>query len=215
MRFRLVYHGNLPASGNSPKPDSVQGIRDQFHPQLKLLWETHLALKTLRQNAIVQRDPALHRFDIRGSPFLPQRDLELYPARAHEINLCEPIARGTQRFMPLVRKSLDLNCELNIIFLRKEDPGALLLQAGDLDNRIKLLFDALKVPSVDAVNSRPQKQDTTYCLMEEDSLIYRFEVDSDRLLFPETEKREEVYLIIEVIVRVLRVGEWNMALLGN
>jgi hypothetical protein len=115
--------------------------------------------------------------------------------------------------MPLIRKSLDLNCELNVLFLRKEDPGALVLQGGDIDNRIKLLFDALKIPDTDEARAYPQAQELTYCLMESDALVFRFDVDSDRLLFPKIEKVDEVFLVIEVIVRVLRVAEWNMALL--
>jgi hypothetical protein len=213
MRFRLVYQGRLPASGNSPKPTFVRDIRDQFHGQLKALWESHIALKHLLQRAIVLKEPDKYIISAKPSPFYEERDIEKCPPQDHEVDLCAQIARGTQRFMPLVRKSLNLNCELNVLFLRKEDPGALVLQGGDIDNRIKLLFDALKVPDVDEATKHPQAQDLTYCLMESDSLIFRFDIDSDRLLFPKDEKIDEVFLVIEVVIRVLKVAEWNMALL--
>ena len=53
MRFHLVYSGPLSGSGNKSKPQEAARIRDYFHHQLKLLWETHAALKRLRQTAIV------------------------------------------------------------------------------------------------------------------------------------------------------------------
>ena len=40
-----------------------------------------------------------------------------------------------------------LTCGLKILFLRKEGPGKLILQGGDIDNRLKTLLDALKMPS--------------------------------------------------------------------
>jgi hypothetical protein len=34
MKFTLAYDGELPASGNSPKPEAKWNIRNQIHPQL-------------------------------------------------------------------------------------------------------------------------------------------------------------------------------------
>jgi hypothetical protein len=36
---------------------------------------------------------------------------------------------------------------LKITLLRPEEPGAIILQSGDIDNRLKTLFDALSVPA--------------------------------------------------------------------
>ncbi len=188
MRFRLVFQGRLPSSGNSPKPAFVRDIRDQFHGQLKALWDSHIALRHLRQRAIVLKNPGQY-MGSPPSPYSQERNIKQSPAQENEIDLCEPLVRGDQRFMPLIRKSLDLNCELNILFLRKEDPGALVLQGGDIDNRVKLLFDALKTPDNDEVCRYPQAQEYTYCLMESDFLIFRFDVCSDRLLSPKRRKK--------------------------
>ena len=49
-------------------------------------------------------------------------------------------------FKPLVRRSLSLACALDILFLRHEERYNLMRQGGDLDGRIKTLFDALKMP---------------------------------------------------------------------
>jgi hypothetical protein len=214
MRFRLVYNGPLPATGNSSKkPDDVAKIRDSFHPQLKFLWESHAALVRLKQNSIVST--ALGRdLNLTDSPFHAARDLVKFPMRSHETDLCAPIQTNGKAYIPLVRRSLSLNCHLNILFLRQEDPGAFVLQGGDIDNRIKTLFDALRKPEPDVVVRNPQQYDPLYCLLESDTLISGFGVDTDRLLFPQTEKESEAHLVIEVVVRVLSIGPWNMSLLG-
>jgi hypothetical protein len=97
------------------------------------------------------------------------------------------------------------------MFLRQEDPGELVLQGGDLDNRIKTLFDALRVPDGDLA----QAHNPTYCLLESDTLIDGFKVSTGRLLVPETIHANEVRLIIEVTIKVLRVGNWNQCLMGD
>ncbi len=213
MRFRLVYQGPLSGSGNNPKPKQVQEIRDQFHPQLKFLWETHYALKRLRQTAIVSSGK-MSDLALTDSPFKGDRNLSLRPMGPHEVDLCEPITENDKAYIPLVRSSLSLNCHLNILFLRQEDPGSLVLQGGDLDNRIKTLFDALRKPDADVAYKYQQQHNPLYCLLESDTLISGFDVDTDRLLFPQTDKQNEVHLVIEVVVRVLKIGPWNMSLLG-
>jgi hypothetical protein len=214
MRFRLVYHGQLPGTGNSSKkPGAIQEIRDQFHPQLKFLWESHTALKRLKDTSIVSTHPG-RDLDLTESPFHAPRDLRQFPMREYEVDLCAPIRENGKSYIPLVRKSLDLNCHLNILFLRQEDPGALVLQGGDIDNRIKTLFDALRKPDPDVAGRYPQSFDPLYCLLESDTLISGFDVDTDRLLFPQTGENSEVYLVLEVVVRVLNIGPWNMSLVG-
>jgi hypothetical protein len=49
MRFHLIYSGPLSGTGNKSKPEEVAKIRDEFHPQLELLWQTYSVLKRLRQ----------------------------------------------------------------------------------------------------------------------------------------------------------------------
>jgi hypothetical protein len=216
MQFRLVYRGPLPASGNSSKkPDDVRRIRDQFHPQLELLWRTHRALKRLRYTARVpDGSGSAMGMAVDESPLDVEFDPS-HPVKSGYVDLTEPIAQDGKTYVPLVRKSLDLTCSLGILFLRQEEPGALVLQGGDLDGRIKTLFDALRMPTADVVARYPQAQDPTYCLLENDSLISAFDVDSDRLLLPETDHAHEVLLVIDVSVNVMRLGTWNYCLLGN
>jgi hypothetical protein len=175
-------------------------------------------LKRLRYSALVPPPEAFEGFliDVPDSPFYDMDEPptpEVIPEGY--INLIEPIVKGNKSYFPLVRKSLDLVCSLKILFLRQEDPGELVSQGGDLDGRIKTLFDALRAPDEDVELNYPQAQDETYCLLENDTLISEFNVTSGRLLFAETTKPNEVHLVIDVKVRVLRVGSWNLALTGN
>jgi hypothetical protein len=216
MRFRLIYHGQLPGTGNSSKkPGPVQAIRDKIHLQLKYLWETNSALKRLRSTAIVNKGPFVDlATTLHSSPFTSTRDIDKEPIRNNEIDLCAQIFENGKTYIPLVRKSLDLSCHLNILFLRQEDPGSLIFQGGDIDNRIKTLFDALRKPDQDIAERYPQQNDPLYCLLESDTLISGFDVDTDRLLLPTTDKENEVHVVIEVIIRVLSIGPWNMSLMG-
>jgi len=127
----------------------------------------------------------------------------------------QPILRGDARFIPLVRQSLGLACDLNITFLRKEEPGSLVLQGGDLDNRMKTLLDALKVPGVSDMRAGTPDTNPFYCVLEEDSMITAVNIKTDRLLTGPTSPVTEVHLIIEVVVRVVQFSMHNLGFLGD
>lgn len=61
-------------------------------------------------------------------------------------NIIEHI--GAFRFAPLVTTRYDLIATIELLFLRPEPPGRLISQGGDIDNRLKTLFDALRMPRV-------------------------------------------------------------------
>jgi hypothetical protein len=214
MKFKLVYFGDLRASANASKPEDVKRIRDKLHPQLKQLWKTHIALKRLVWSARVARNP---REFFGDAPSSPLEDISVPPPPLQEgfVNLIEPQLEGGKTYIPLVRKSLELACSMEIQFLRKEDPGELVFQGGDLDGRIKTLFDALRKPSISEAAGMPSEHEPLYCLLESDTLISGFDVTTDRLLTATTEKANEVHLIIDVTIRALHVGPWNVCLLGN
>ena len=50
-------------------------------------------------------------------------------------------------------------------------------------------------------------------LMESDTLISRIDIDTDRLLSAQSEKPNEVHLVIEVSINVLTVTPYNTCLL--
>ncbi|HZM57458.1 MAG TPA: hypothetical protein VFC03_20785 [Acidimicrobiales bacterium] len=60
------------------------------------------------------------------------------------ISILMPI--GAHVFAPLICTNLRLLAELDILMLRPEVPGRI-INHGDIDNRLKTLFDALRAPS--------------------------------------------------------------------
>ena len=122
--------------------------------------------------------------------------------------------RGDFKCIALVRERLHLVCDLDILFLRRDRPGNLVCGGGDIDNRIKVLFDALRLPQDDnEVRNLPALNEFLVCLTEDDSLITGFRVTSDRLLEPASSEREEnnVRLIINVEVKATKLTEENLA----
>jgi hypothetical protein len=112
-----------------------------------------------------------------------------------------------------VRDSLALRCGLKILFLRKEPPGRV-YQGGDIDNRLKTLFDSLSVPNRDqAVDER--SDEPIHCLLENDALITRIDVDTQRWLIHPRASKHQVLLAIEVDVRVTDSRLYNQPFLGE
>jgi hypothetical protein len=211
MRFHLVYSGPLSASGNKSKLAEAAKIRVELHSQMQQLWQTHNALAVLKSEG-ARRDPKYPMMP--GSP----RKAARHQGITGYSDCLTYITVKDQPFFPLVRRSLDLTCELDILFLRQQDPGELISQGGDIDNRIKTLLDALRVPSPDEQERAPsivpsEEAQGLHCLLESDTLVSRLNVDTDRLLSNKTEHPNEVHLVIEVTTNVLRVGSHNLCLL--
>jgi hypothetical protein len=134
MRFTLVYDGPLPAQSADSRLRDKHAIREKFHEQLRELWET---------------TPVL-RVDWRKWRALSQTErAELTESRPRsKSTLVQEFVVGRFSFVPLVTKVHRLLAELDILFLRREPTGSLFTtnKAGDLDNRLKVLFDALRLP---------------------------------------------------------------------
>ncbi len=209
MRFHLVYNGALPSAGNKAKPADVLRIRKKISPQLKQLWGTHDALRLLQERAVVER-PGNSTVRV-GHGLAPRGLADAYPQEFEYLAM--PIRVGCKTYQPLVRQSLHLCAELSILFLRQDDPGALISQGGDLDGRLKTLLDALRMPSEQEQTANPPPEASLFCLLENDSLVSRLDIRTDRLLFPATEHQHEVHLVIEVSVKVLQISDYNLCLL--
>jgi len=123
---------------------------------------------------------------------------------------------GKYRFLPLATRDLDLIVSLDILFLRYDQPGQTLLQSGDIDNRLKTLFDALRKPhSLSEVDGDPgQDEDPFYVLLEDDSLITHLSVTTDLLLEP-NKSVNDVRLIITVKTGPIVVNAYNLGLMGR
>jgi hypothetical protein len=216
MKFTLTYEGPL----RSNKSNQVWDLRRQFHPQLDELWRETRALNELKLQKVPANGGSYwameshHSIDplALGHGFPLKEILDNDPTWRY---LCHPIERHGKRYIPLIRGSLGLICGLHILFLRKEEPGALVKQGGDLDNRIKTLFDGLRMPASGDDPYNGEIEDPFFSLLEDDSLISGFSVETGRLLTRPGSNAAEVKLVITVTVKAAHVRSYNLPLLGD
>jgi hypothetical protein len=122
------------------------------------------------------------------------------------------------RFVPLVNRELKLICGLEILFLRRENPGDLILRGGAIDNRIKTLLDALRIPENGTelpLNAVPDAdEDPFFCLLENDSLVTDLNITTDRLLRPLRlgENENDVVLVMKIHVKARAHSAYNLPL---
>lgn len=170
MQFRLTYQGELLSNGHQKHRHE---IRKYFHPQLRRLWQTMPSLQGLRE-------PPVQLVEI-------NRDLRS-PGKSRIDALAERFARNGYNFAPLITDDLQVSfCGVEILFLRTGPAGAI-VKLGDIDNRIKTLFDSLRIPEgknelggyeVPAEGEKP-----FFCLLQDDSMITKVAVETDVLLEP-------------------------------
>lgn len=211
MRFALVYRGALSASGNKSKTQEVSEIRKTLSIQMKHLWNHDHALLELKECAYatdkILTDQLFH------APARGKLKRAFERGNSNINCLIEPTRIGQTNYLAFIRSSLHLSCDLNISFLRKDDPGSIITKGGDIDNRLKTLFDSLRLPTESEHLAHPPDADEVFCLLENDSLISSITVSTDRLLLPENNYPNEAHLLIEVVPRVLRIAHYNMCLL--
>jgi hypothetical protein len=181
MKFRLLFEGEL-RPRQQVGVDHVHAIRQHLHPQVKRLWE-HEPLTSSKEKSLKFPDPNKEPLD------------ELY-ARYQKID--------DRVYSPLI--GADLAAELDIVFLRQQSPGQLIGEGGDIDNRLKTLFDALRMPTkseVQTLGTATASDETPlHCLLKDDALIHRVNVETDRLLKDASPRT--VVAIIHVTLLVTR-----------
>ncbi len=113
---------------------------------------------------------------------------------------------GTFRFFSLVSAGRNEIAELQILMLRSGQDSGHIVQGGDIDNRLKTLFDSLRIPkNKDEIpqNDLPNNDENPFfCLLEDDILITDLSVATDRLL--EARKSpSHVKLVIRVQIKTV------------
>ena len=175
-----------PLKGNGG-PDHKHQIRCQIHSQMRTLWSR--------------------------SPLVDLRHFYTLESSDKSVDLNRSV--GPYNFVPLVRSSLWLVCALDVSLLRPEAPGAIITQGGDIDNRLKTLFDSLRYPrnvgelpkgSTPGVDERP-----FFVCWEDDNLITAVSVRTDRLLLPDAGPGD-VHLHLRVTTRPTRGCFANLGL---
>jgi hypothetical protein len=190
MEFTLTYRGALPSAEAKSHSDVQWRIRRHFHEQLKTQWRYEITLRRYRQNQF--------RFPPHDDP--------------DRLAYCE-YRHGPFAFVPLVihAPAMQFVCHLDIELLRRDTPGEI-FAGGDLDNRIKVLFDALRVPDRNQIKREKPGPDETpfFVLLEDDKLITEFSIVSKHLLRPPAptrppllaEQEKDVELNIRVAVEI-------------
>lgn len=188
LKFTLKYRGTLKSAQGGGTKGLVHTIRRSFDPQLRHRWGV---------------TPELKRWVTFQSPRLPVREKSLrtdwYQKRV-----------GDYYFIPLViiSDNRPLVAELDIHILWRSHNGHLLAKTDDgidLDNRLKVLLDALAIPQENQLPTKqPQKgEEQTFCLLEDDRLVVKLSIAAEQLTtIPESdEKPNFAEVTIEVLIR--------------
>jgi len=195
MEFRLTYSGPLlgdRTDDRAPKrARHKHDIRKHFHRQLKALWGHHPVLIKIRQQAAPSE---------------------------YQAAVIEEFNREGFRWVPLATNRLSLSCRLEVLMLRQGAPGRV---TTDIDNRLKTLFDALRIPAGPLELGRDEQgnprlpdadEDPFYVLLENDDIITHVAVTTDTLLEPVPDVPEDnaVRLVIDVTLRPYDVNMDNL-----
>jgi hypothetical protein len=195
MQFRLLYAGALFGHRDDEK------LRERVLHVHDIRREFHRQLKKLWRDHPVLANSEFNKSGVAGAQ----------PIHAF-------LKEGFQ-FIPIVNDTNGLICALDILLLRDGRPGGAL---ADIDNRLKTIFDALRMPKSPGelgANSRrgqqkPSKdEDPFYVVVEDDKLITHLSVTTDTLLDPVPDKPvdDAVRLVINVTIRPYHVHMDNLA----
>lgn len=204
--FDLLYSGQLHSAGRRSEKHQIRKV---FHAQLRRLWDSHPNLKQLCE--FTGNRAFENRFRNIESVLNPPPEQSGEKMRALGLHhLSENWNRNGFRFLPLVTGQLCLRCSLEILFLRREERNYI-LQSGDIDGRIKTLFDALRIINTGEElppGAAPEAdEDPFFCLLEDDNLISEVHIKTGQLLMlPESKvaDKHDVYLQISVRLNTTR-----------
>lgn len=223
MEFRLVYSGRvLGASRSNTRPELKHEIRREFHPQLRRLWQTNESLREVTKRTgyayhLDHRDEhdaweyGKYDGDVKG---FDEAD-SLFREMGADV-IPDKWERSGFRFWPLVTEQYCIRCSLDILFLRPEEPG-LLIRSGDIDGRLKTVFDALRMPkNRDETGGVGPCNDENpfFCLLEDDKLVSEVRVVTDHLLLLPRErelKANDALLVIHVKLWPTKKNPWDWA----
>ena len=202
LTIALDYEGRLP----TPQPGDQctewkQKIRQAFSEQLDGYWTTDAKLI-----ATLNAAGGFGEGVIAGNMVTLERWRPFWKVLIH----------GYQTSAIVTRQN-GLLCHLHVDLRRREEPGQIILRSGpaaDLDNRLKVLFDALRVPhqpkDVPAHMHGTGSVDL-FCLLEDDSLISELSIKTHKWTRPlkanDSPDTVRISLIAEIVRHVPH--EWT------
>jgi hypothetical protein len=180
MEFTLFYKGRLTAERKNSRVEK-QTLRRHFHLQLRELWHQP------------PLDAAQQMWNPKAMHYKSEGDIRL-PAGAFEI-------------VPLCAEHTYLVADLEIDMLRPGPYGLNRSHAGDIDNRLKILLDSLRMPlhtrELPDGDAPAAGEVPFFCLLEDDSLIHDLTIRTHRWLEPNVPP-DTVQLLIKVRTLVTR-----------
>jgi hypothetical protein len=211
VEFRLLYGGRLlGASRNDTRAKMKHELRREFHPQLRQLWASN---RNLDEYARHQCGWYTSKIAQENSSYtVAQNKLQSMTNEDFRKIGIEGISHRWERngffFVPLITEELALRCSIDILFLRPENPK-FVMQSGDLDARVKTVFDALRIPAnLDETGGMGPQEDEKpfYVLLEDDKLISEIRVTCDELLTLPKERAmnpNDSFLVIQVRLKMI------------
>ncbi|HEV8348219.1 MAG TPA: hypothetical protein VGQ16_16700 [Vicinamibacterales bacterium] len=183
MKLLLRYRDNLPASAG---PAEKMQLRFFLSRQLRRVWENYFEAK----HPLGQ---------------LPRAKPTKLPA-ANSLPYFMTVFddEPSYRFVPLVTHGNKIRCRLSIRYGRWRTGGAAqLLDNGDIDARLKVLFDGLSIPQANQLNFSKvhleHQTDTCFVLAEDDRLIESVEIGTFEILdAPKGQKEDNLETVFHI-----------------
>lgn len=214
MKLTLTFDGELPSANGAKRTAKKWELRRAFHEQLLEAWEVSPILQHAKKISVPRHGGAF--LLVEQYHGLPKRELNQSFGDEGKMLLFDPIPKHGKQFLPLVRNSAALVCGIDILFLRREEPGHVIRKGGDLDNRIKILMDGLRMPEhIEEFDRCGEVPEPMNCLLEDDALVTDISVRTGRLLTGGNRNKNEVRLVINVTVKATQIYTYNLALAGD
>ena len=155
----------------------------------------------LKSNGKAEHKAALRKqFSLQLRPIY-ERDVLKDNVREHVEQNCVKDVAGA-KFTSLANKVFGLHARIDVTMLSVDNAGIFSAAQGDIDNRLKTLFDALSIPPESQVSSvKMASPDLTVCLVEDDRLIRDVRVRVGELLLPVEDKSTVLVVIHATLVR--------------
>ncbi|WP_422038215.1 hypothetical protein [Roseibium sp.] len=185
MKFELMLTGRIPSSNKKLNLDLAKRIRRQVDDQMKTLWEANPLSGFQKWRA----NKEYNENTWEGAAVFDKKD---------------------RKFVALINDRLLLAARISFHFYDPEGGLDIKSHIVDVDNRLKVLLDLLRVP--DDLKQVPEDIDTNYCLLSDDKLVWGVSVERHRLLAPINSENHFTRLVVEVVPAKMAMG--NISLFG-
>jgi hypothetical protein len=202
VEFYVQYEGRLPSQNSKDKENrrvETHRIRRHFHSQLLRLWN--------------DRFSALTNLPPRGTPGINEHRRRFLEDKSASVRDTEFLV------FPIVTKAEHLVCALDITLYRHDKPGSFVGPSGDLDNRLKVLFDAMTIPNASQLDGLAPEQGERplFCLLEDDALIVDLRIKAVQLwtTVDSNEEKRDFKVAVNVKVSSTEFAGYGVAALPD